>query len=621
MNIASSVETGRALYPHRPALIFEGVTISYLRLDQMAQGECARLRALGVGPGDRVALCLPNTPQFVASYLGALKLGAIVVSVNPALAPAEIDFIRLDSGATVVISDPERWSEEVLPPVQDSEITARTMDHSDPAVIVYTSGTSGFPKGATLSHGNVVFTMESKRRYLGIRSDDRLLLFLPLFHCFGQNAILNAGLCAGASIVLHRCFDPELVLNSITRDAITMLCAVPANFVVLLDAASKEQLQGIRYFLSAAAPLPLELEIRWQEKFGLPIHQGYGLTESSPFASYNHVTAHRPGSIGTPIDGVEMVISDIGNGRLLEPGCIGEILIKGPNVMLGYWNRPTETSEIIHNGWLHTGDVGRMSADGFFYIEDRLKDMAIVGGYNVYPAEVENALYRHSAVAEAAVYGVPDAVLGERVRAAVILKPGAAVTAGELTACCRAFIAEYKVPVDIEFVSSIPKSGAGKVLKRVLRDKYSDAQSKLNLQNRPLLPNPVFNDAGVLERRIVGWIAEHFPPETASIDPDWAFSDFGFTSLGAVGLAIQLNQWLGREVSPTITWQFSSPRALARHLASPVEPIRPKSEPGYLSAVGVKQTFPTEHELALLSEEDAEALLLAELDGMPRLSE
>ena len=598
MNIASSVEQSRRSHPQRPALLFEGATISYRRLDELANGEAARLRGLGIQRGDRVALVLGNTPQFVASYLGALKLGAIVVSVNPALAEEEVRFILDDSGAAHVITDPDTWREAGA---EAAEIAAREMAPEDPAVIVYTAGTTGFPKGATLSHGNVVFAMQSKRRYLGIRPEDRLMLFLPLFHCFGQNAILNAGLCSGATLVLHRGFDKDRVLDSVARDGVTMLCAVPANFVVLLEAASAKQLSGVRYYMSAAAPLPLELETRWQAKFGRPIYQGYGLTETSPFASYNHATAHRPGSIGSPIDGVQMAVVNVDDGSFLPAGATGEIVVKGPNVMLGYWNRPEETRQAIRDGWFHTGDIGRAGADGYFFIEDRLKDMAIVGGYNVYPAEVENALYRHPAVCEAAAYGVPDPVLGERVRAAVRLKPGASVTAAELIARCRASLAEYKLPAAIDFVASIPKCRAGKVRKRVLRDAYRAAQSA------PPPPAEAVKDAADLERRIVAWMAEHLAIPARAIQPDRPFADFGFTSLAVVQLVERLGEALGRAVAPTIPWHYSTPRALARHLM----PCTTLDAPGTLGSLA--------GEIARLSEAQAEVLLLAELDALPKM--
>jgi long-chain acyl-CoA synthetase len=519
-----------------------------------------------------------------------------VVSVNPSLSDEEIRFILKDSGATQVIRDADSWRGTGQPA---PEVEALEMAPDDPAVIVYTSGTTGFPKGATLSHGNVVFAMQAKRRYLGIRPEDRLILFLPLFHCFGQNAILNAGLCAGATLVLQRAFDKDRVLHSIARDGVTMLCAVPANCLVLLDAATPAQMQGVRYCMSAAAPLPLEVETRWQARFGQPIYQGYGLTETSPFASYNHERAHRPGSIGSPIEGVQMAVVDVGDGHFLPPGQAGEIVVKGPNVMLGYWNRPDETREAIRDGWFHTGDIGRIDAEGYFSIEDRLKDMAIVGGYNVYPAEVENALYHHGAVAEAAAYGVPDPVLGERVRAAVVLKPDAAVTEAELIARCRASLAEYKLPTAIEFVEALPKCRAGKVRKRVLRDAHRAAQ--------PAPPAVHVKDAAELERRIIDWMAAQFGVPARAIQADRSFANFGFTSLAALQLVERLARLLGRAVSPIAPWHHSTARSLARHLM-------PGADPAYGSALATLSD-----QISRLTEEQAEHQLLAELESLPKL--
>ena len=292
-----------------------------------------------------------------------------------------------------------------------------------------------------------------------------------------------------------------------------------------------------------------ELERRWAAKFGLPIHQGYGLTETSPFAAYNHVTQHRSGWIGAPIEGVEMAVADVADGHRLGPGEMGEIIIKGPNVMLGYWNRPAETQEAIQDGWFHTGDLGRIDSEGYFYIEDRLKDMAIVGGSNVYPAEVENALYQHPAVAEAAVYGMPHATLGESVRATVVRRPGASVTADELMSHCRERLARYKLPAAIEFAASLPKTGAGKVLKRVLRSSATAAPQV------PIVSVPE------LERRICGWMARELGAPPSGIDPGRAFADYGFTSLMAVQLAAALQQWLSRDMAATMRGSF---RARAR---------------------------------------------------------
>jgi long-chain acyl-CoA synthetase len=585
MNIASQVTIRRRLDPDRIAILFEGVSYSYADVDRRAAGAALELVRMGVGRGDRVALCLPNTPEFVFWYLGALRIGAIAVTINPGLTEDETSFLLRDSGARMVLRE-ARMPEPAEGPIDDLPADA-------PAVIVYTSGTTGTPKGATLSHGNVLFVAESKRHYLGIRRDDRMLLFLPLFHCFGQNAVLNAAFAGGAAVVLQRSFDAEGVLAAIAEQSVTMLCGVPTHFIVLCDRATAAEMRPVRYFMSAAAPLPLEVERRWRQRFGKPIHQGYGLTESSPFASYNHETAYREGSIGTAIDDVEMAVADVETGRLLEPGEKGEIVVRGPNVMLGYWQRPEETRKAITDGWLHTGDVGRMDGDGYFYVEDRLKDMVIVGGFNVYPKEVEDAIYRHPAVAEAAVYGIPDPVMGERVRAALVLREGSRADVEDLLTCCRASLAEYKLPADFEFVAELPKGRTGKVLKRVLRERYRP----------PAKPAAAgVRSAAELERRIVGWIADHV--FAAGVDAGATFADCGFTSLLAVELASDLSRWLGRPVNPTITWSYPTASALARHLMPDA------------AARGEKPAKAPASEMARLTEQEAETILLAELQRM-----
>jgi len=489
MNVASYVERGRRDHPARAAVTFEGTTLDYGSLDAKAGAVAASLRRMGIGRGDRIALWLPNVAGWAIAYLAIQKLGAIAVSMNPALKPDEARFILGDSGATTVVTT------ETLEPQLDASVrriltdggagAATTLDElaadgeyvaslelepSDPSAIVYTSGTTGFPKGAVLSHANVCFTVEAKRRYMGVRPDDRLLLFLPLFHCFGQNAVFNAAMGAGATIVLHRSFDPERVIRSMAEGEASMFFGVPTTYLMLLGLARPEDLAGVRYFFSAAAPLPVDVERRWAERFGHTIFQGYGLTETSPFASYNHETRHVPGSIGAPIEGVEMRVVDVDSGEETAPGETGEIVVRGPNVMLGYWNRPEETRAAIRDGWFHTGDIGRVDADGYFFVEDRLKDMVNVGGLKVYPAEVENVIHTHPAVVDVAVFGAADPLMGERVVAHVVLAPGSSATDDDIVAFCGEKLAKYKVPRDVRFVDSIPKSPTGKILKRILRD-------------------------------------------------------------------------------------------------------------------------------------------------------
>jgi len=645
MNIAQNVERMMRRFPTHPALMFEDKTITYHELDEMANRVANGLRELGIRQGERVALFLPNIPAFVFSYLGIQKIGAIAVSLNSGLKSEEVEFILNDSGAKVLVTT-EAQRENVpsppsIPPNSRGEVPhlehiliaegqagadraltalmanaspvaqALNMAPDAPAAIVYTSGTTGFPKGATLSHANVISNMKAKKRYLDIRPDDRLLLFMPMFHCFGQNAILNSGLNAGATIVLHRKFSVTQLLESIVNDQVTMFFGVPTIFILLYDKLSIKQMEGVRYYFSAAASLPVEIERKWQEKFGALIYQGYGLTETSPFASYNHLTRHKPGSIGTPIEYVEMKIVDVEDGHDLPAGEIGEIVIRGANVMLGYWNRPTETAEAMRNGWFRSGDIGRMDEDGYFYIEDRLKDMINVGGANVYPAEVENVLYQHPAVAEAAIYGVPDAVLGEQVRANIVLKTEQSATEEELIAFCRQRMVKYKVPTVIEFVDELPKSRTGKVLKRVLREAYAAKEEALIIERAVPAVEQNMTQSDAIQRWLVDWLAQKLELEGQPLAKMTAlatqsFADLGMNSLLAVNLASELEDWLERPVAATITWRFSTLDSLAHYLATGEEP--PENEP--------LVDEQAEEQWESLSELEAEALLLEELDKL-----
>jgi long-chain acyl-CoA synthetase len=298
-------------------------------------------------------------------------------------------------------------------------------------------------------------------------AQDRGLCALPMFHCFGQNFILNALVAAGGCLVLHERFAPEAFAEAVAHHGITLFYAVPTMYILFLTGPRRD-FSSVRLYFSAAATLPTDVERRWHEVYGGWIQQGYGLTECSPFASYNHEHAFRPGSVGTPIENVEMKIADEA-GQEVADGELGEILIKGPNVMKGYFGNLRATAEAIRDGWLRSGDIGYRDRDGYYYIVDRVKDMINVSGFKVFPREVEEILFRHAAVKEAAVVGVPDPVRGEAVRAYVVLKAGAAATAEELRGLCRGAVATYKVPETIEFIEALPKNPTGKILKKELR--------------------------------------------------------------------------------------------------------------------------------------------------------
>jgi long-chain acyl-CoA synthetase len=493
MNVAHHLERSALLFADAPALEFEGRVWSYQALDAEASRAAHALEAMGVGPGDRVALFLPNIPEFCVVYLAAQKAGAVAVSLGSMLRTEELRFALEDSGAAVlfttaallaeaaplrgmlrhlVLCEGDAPGEATLAGAtakQPSGYRSREMEPDAPAALLYTSGTTGRQKGAVLSHGNVVSNYHATRHCVGSCPGDRHVLFLPLFHCFGQNFILNAALASGGTVLLHRRFDPEATPAAMRAQGVSHLYAVPTIYILLLNAGlAPEHLPTVRYCFSAAATLPLEVARRWEEVFGLAVHEGYGLTETSPFAAYNHEFAHRPGSIGTPVENVEMRVVDA-EDREVADGEWGEICIRGPNVMLGYWNRPAESAEALRGGWFHSGDIGYRSADGYFFLVDRVKDMINAAGFKVWPREVEEVLYQHPGVGECAVVGLPDEIRGETVAAFIIARPGSGLAAADVEAFCRERMAGYKVPRRIDLVDSIPKSATGKVLKRLLR--------------------------------------------------------------------------------------------------------------------------------------------------------
>ncbi|BBO93151.1 long-chain-fatty-acid--CoA ligase [Desulfosarcina ovata] len=494
MNVTQNVEQAAKIFPEKAAIIFEGRNISYGELNSQATRLASTMTKQGVGKGDRVALYLPNVPEFIICYIATLKIGAVAVSVNPMLKSGELKYILNDSGSILLCT-----VDELLPNVKKDDYPdlkhvlvcegdaqgnptinewiqdgSESMASSDPdrdevAVILYTSGTTGFPKGAMLTHGNVVSNSFSAAHHAGFTADDRMALFLPIFHVFGQNFIMNGTFNTCSTLVLFRRFVPDAVLQSIAKNRVTMFFAVPTIFINLLNMdLSDYDISSIRYDFSAAATLPQEIFLRWKERFGRQIHEGYGLTESSPFACYNHNYHHKFGSIGTPVENVEIKIKDEFDDDV-PPGQWGEICIKGPGVMKGYWNRPDESERTLRNGWLHSGDIGKKDEDGYVFIVDRVKDMINAAGFKIWPAEVEQYLYRHPAIKELAVYGIPHPEKGEAVCASIVLKDDKKATPEEIIAYCRENMAAYKVPSRVLIIDELPKSATGKILKRELR--------------------------------------------------------------------------------------------------------------------------------------------------------
>jgi long-chain acyl-CoA synthetase len=488
-NLALNLAEAKDMYPDRAAVRLDDRSLTYEQLHDRSARVAALLATLGVEPGDRVALMLPNVPEFAMLYYGVLRAGAAVVPMNPLLKAREVEFYLGDSGAKLIFAwhatagEADKGAEAAgtsFFPVAPETLDRQLSDHDpvasvceraddDTAVILYTSGTTGKPKGAELTHANLSRNAAVAASTLfHLEPDDVVMGCLPLFHSFGQTCGLNAVVGSGACLTLVPRFDPGKALEVIERDRVTVFEGVPTMYVALLNHPQRRDHDAgsLRVCVSGGAALPVEVLRGFEEAFGCIILEGYGLSETSPVASFNHPGRERkPGSIGTPIEGVEIRVVDP-SGRDVPAGEVGEIAIRGHNVMKGYWRHQQATSEAIPDGWFRTGDLGRRDEDGYLFIVDRKKDLIIRGGYNVYPREIEEVLYEHPAVAEAAVIGIPHPTHGEEVGAAVVLKPCAAATAAELRAFCKERVAAYKYPRHVWLEAALPKTATGKLLRR-----------------------------------------------------------------------------------------------------------------------------------------------------------
>jgi long-chain acyl-CoA synthetase len=491
-NLASILDRSATAQPDGTAIRLDDLTISYRQLGDAARRAATLLASAGVTRGDRVGLMMPNIPAFPVAFYGALTAGAVVVPMNPLLKSREVAYYLSDSGARLLFAWRDFAGEaakgaadvgaEVIQ-VDDPDLSSALARHSpadgsadaddtDDAVILYTSGTTGQPKGAQLTHGglarNARLTAET---LLQNHPNDVMMGCLPLFHVFGLTCGLNATVLAGGTLTLLPRFDAGQAFDIIARDRVTIFEGVPTMYAGMLHhpAADSADTTSLRVCVSGGAAMPVEILRGFEEKFGCIILEGYGLSETSPVASFNH--PHRPrkaGSIGTPVEGVEMrLVSDA--GEAVPAGEVGEIAIRGHNLMKGYWGKPAATAEAIPDGWFRTGDLARVDEDGYYYIVDRKKEMIIRGGYNVYPREIEEALHEHPAVAEVAVVGMPHAELGEEVGAAVALKPGAKATPAELQQFVKERVAAYKYPRRVWLVAGLPKGPTGKILRREVR--------------------------------------------------------------------------------------------------------------------------------------------------------
>ncbi|MFF2109322.1 long-chain-fatty-acid--CoA ligase [Rhodococcus koreensis] len=490
-NLSLNLVASARKYPDKIALRCGDQEFTFTEFDAAAARVATFLDREEIVAGDRVGLMLPNTPAFALAFYGILRSGAIAVPMNPLLKSREIEFYLSNTGATALFATPAFAAEATAAAaaagakcwlVDDADLVRLTADlpeqvspvdraDTDTAVVLHTSGTTGKPKGAELTHGGLDRNQDvAARTLIELGPDDVVMGCLPLFHVFGLTCGLNTSVSAGATLTLIPRFDPHTALDVIERDAVTVFEGVPTMYSALLGEARgfpSSATASLRVCVSGGASLPVQVLTDFEKMFGATILEGYGLSETSPVASFNHLHRERkPGSIGTPVEGVEMRIVDL-VGHEVPQGELGEIQIRGHNVMKGYWNLSDATASALSvDGWFSTGDVGKVDEDGYFYIVDRKKDLIIRGGFNVYPREVEEVLYEHPVVVEAAVIGLPHDSLGEEIGAAVVLEDGARVDPTELRDFVKQRVAAYKYPRRVWIVDSLPKGATGKILRR-----------------------------------------------------------------------------------------------------------------------------------------------------------
>src|SRR5215213_7010063 len=487
-NFAEQLSAAVADDPERPAVKLDDIVLNYGALDAAVARAAGMLRAKGVEPGDRVGMQLPNVPYFPIVYFGALRLGAVVVPMNPLLKDREVAYHLSDSdakvlvawhgfaeaaeggceqaGAECVIAKPGEFEQLLGGADPVDEVVDRADD--DAAVIIYTSGTTGTPKGATLMHSNLASGADTARDLVDAGPDSVALATLPLFHVFGMNSVMNTAVKARGLLTLLPRFEPAKALEIVERDRVTTFAGVPTMYSALLNhpERDKHDLSSLDLCASGGSALPVEVLRGFDDCFGAKVLEGYGLSETVGMGSFNLPDRERkPGSIGVPVGGTEIKVVDDDDNEVPQ-GEPGEIVMRGPFVMAGYWNRDDATEEVMRGGWFHTGDVATIDEEGYFFIVDRKKDLIIRGGYNVYPRELEETLYEHPAVREAAVIGVPNEALGEEVAAVVALKEGADATPDELRAYMKERVAAYKYPRTVHIVDDLPKGPTGKILKR-----------------------------------------------------------------------------------------------------------------------------------------------------------
>jgi len=525
------------------AIVFLGKTITYEELDTLIDRFATALHTLGVGKGDRVALFLPNIPQFIIGYYGSLRLGAIVTAVSPLYKERELEYQLNDSGAeTLILLDTlhptvkavkERTKlkrlivasvGEYLPtakrvlgsllgrvpklkvphepnvyyfkelvekhPPQPPKVDINPKE--DLAALQYTGGTTGVPKGAMLTHFNLVSNaVACVEWFRGREAEDVILTVLPLFHIYGMTAGMNAPIYLAVKMIMLPLPDPVQILKAIKKYKVTVFCGVPTLYAMLINRpdVNKYNLKSIKFCISGAAPLPPEVQKKFMDLTGGVLVEGYGLTESSPVTHSNPLDPTlktvKVGSIGLPWPDTDAKIVDVKTGkRELPIGQIGELVVKGPQVMKGYWNMPEETKAVLRDGWLYTGDIGKMDEDGYFYITDRKKDLIKYKGWSVYPREIEDVIYEHPAVKLCAVVGKPDPEAGQILKAFVVLREGATATEEEIIKFVKSKVASYKVIREVEFRTELPTTLVGKVLRRTLREEEKEKKGQPKPEER-----------------------------------------------------------------------------------------------------------------------------------------
>ncbi len=494
MNLSNIITRGARYFPEKKALAFETSAFTYRELNDCVNRVAGYLQEKGVKRDDRVAIYSANSPEWIMTYYAVMRLGAAVVPISAAYKSSEVTHMITDTGARLALLS-EALATNVPSPGELPSLEEALIFEKDPVLsalreekgegaqpvdtvecepddmckVLFTGGTTGIPKGAMISHKNLLYTAQNVCYHERLVPGDAGLCFMPLNHVFASIHIMISTLYAGATLVLHKGFDMDEIISSIGSNKVTRLYAVPTVYIRFLNTPEcHKHLRSVKYSFSAATSMPSEIVRQWKDTFGLAIHEAYGMTETSSLVTFNHIFQHRIGSVGTPAGIVEVKIIDP-DGRELPNGQDGEIIIRGPNVTKGYLNRPDETAKTFSGDWLHSGDVGHFDEDGYVYIVDRLKDVIITGGLNVFPNEVEEVIYTHEAVEECSVVGLPNEEYGEAVTAFIRLKKDHGPSEGDLIRFCKEKMASYKAPKKILFVDDFPRTPQGKILKRELR--------------------------------------------------------------------------------------------------------------------------------------------------------